>query len=71
MLTYQALTAAYKDMVIRLGFFEGLKTLLSSRDLFKLFDNDIVSRLFCAIGLGKNGIWSIFPRVYLDGEFCL
>ena len=57
MLTYQALTAAYKDMVIRLGFFEGLKTLLSSRDLFKLFDNDIVSRLFCALELGEE--WNL------------
>ena len=41
MYTHQALTAAYKDTVIRFVFFEGLKTLWSSRDLFNLFDNDI------------------------------
>ena len=45
--THQALTAAYKDIVIRLFFFDGLEILWSSRHLFKLFDNDIfLMRIF-------------------------
>ena len=72
--TYQVSTAAYKDILIRMVFFEGLKTLLSSRDFLNSSTATFLSRIIFREGgslsisvgdwlLGKNGIWAIFPRV--------